>query len=115
MIDKSDLLVSKDSNSLYPSTMAHVDLKWPKTETAEASIVEEGDGLCSLFNNGGWKSLNKSGIFKLRFYSPKENIFQHMKVTENIINDRKKRHEQINRVGNGDITQHFTSVNFDGY
>ena len=91
MIDKSDLLVSKDYNSLCPSARAHVNLKWPKTETAEKINVEECDRLCSLFITGDWKSLNKSGIFKLRYYSPKEIMFQHMKVTDNIINDRKKK------------------------
>ena len=36
MIDKTDLLVSSDYNSLYPSAMALSDSKWPKLETAKA-------------------------------------------------------------------------------
>ena len=63
MIDKVDLLVSSDYNSLYPSATAHPDSKWSKTETAKAINIEDSDRLCSLFNNGNWKSLNKSEIF----------------------------------------------------
>ena len=60
--------------------MAHPDSKWPALQTAKTIIVEDGDRLCSLFNNGDWKSLNKSGFFKVRCYNPKDIIFQNMSV-----------------------------------
>ena len=36
MLDKTDLFVSSDYNSLYPSAIAHPDSKWPNRETAKA-------------------------------------------------------------------------------
>ena len=71
--------------------MAHPDSKWPKIETAKAINIEDSNYLCELFNNGNWKSLNKSGFFKVRYHNPKEIIFQQMSVKENVFNDRKKR------------------------
>ena len=80
VIDKSDLLVSSDYNSLYPSAMAHLDSKWPKIETAKAIRLEDSDYLCELFINGEWKNLNKTGFFKVKYYNPENIVFQHMSV-----------------------------------
>ena len=46
--------------------MAHPDSKRPAIETAKAINIEDSIYLCELFNNGNWKSLNKSGFFKIR-------------------------------------------------
>ena len=51
-MDKLDLLVLGNYNSLYPSAKAHKDSKWPKVETAKAIKNEESDRLCDLFNSG---------------------------------------------------------------
>ena len=110
MIDKSDLLVSSDYNSLYPLAMAQLDSKWPQKETAKAVNIEDSDRLCFMFNNGDWKGLYKAGFFKLRYCNPKEIKFQHMCVKENVFNHRKNRCEEINRFRNGDEIQHLTSV-----
>ena len=80
LIDKSDLLVSSDYNSLYPLAMAQLDSKWTEKETAEVVDIEGSDRVCTLFNNGDWKSLYKSGFFKVRYCNPNEIIFQHMSV-----------------------------------
>ena len=77
--------------------MAHLDSKWPRIESAKAIRPEYSDYLCDLFNNGESKNLNKTGFFKLSYHNPKEIIFQHMSVTENVFNDRKNRYEEINR------------------
>ena len=47
VIDKSDLLVSSNYNSLCPSAMAHLDSIWPNVETAKLINVEESDKVCS--------------------------------------------------------------------
>ena len=112
MIDKSDLLVSSDYNSLYPSAMALSDSKWPKTETAKAIDTEDSNRLCSLYNSGDWKSLNKSGFFKVRLKNAKEFIFQQMSVKKTF-NDRESRYEEINHFRNTDIFQHLTSVDIE--
>ena len=80
VINKSDLLVSSDYNSLYPSAKAHPDSKRPKIETAKAIRPEDSDYLCELFNNGEWKNLNKTGFFKVKYYNPENIVFQHMSV-----------------------------------
>ena len=38
MINKSNLLVSSDYNSLFPSAVARLDSKWPRIETAKQLI-----------------------------------------------------------------------------
>ena len=113
VIDESDLLVSSDYNSLYPSAMAHLDSKEPKIESAEAIRPGDSDYLCELPNNGEWNNLNKTGFFKISHYNPKEIVFQHMSVRENAFNDRKNRCEEINRFRIKDITQHLTSVDIE--
>jgi len=90
MIDKTDLLVSSDYNILYPSAMAHPDSNWPTIETAKAIYLTASGRLRELFNSGEWKKLNISGFFKVKYYSPKEIIFQHMSVNENVLNHHKK-------------------------
>ena len=110
MIDKSDLLVSSDYYGLYPSEIAHLESEWPKVEIAKAVIIEDSNYFCELFNSGDWKSLNKSGFFRVKYYNPEEITFQHMSVEENVFNDRKNRYEETNRFTNGDITQHLTGV-----
>ena len=65
-IDKSDLLVSSDYKSLYPSLMAHEKSNWPAIETAKAKNPEDSEVYCKLFNNGEWVSLNKTGFFRVK-------------------------------------------------
>ena len=69
-IDKSDLLISSDYNSLYPSAMAHPDSRWPAIETAKAINPEDSEVFCELFNTGEWASLYKTGFFKVEYYNP---------------------------------------------
>ena len=59
MTNNSDPLVLSDYISLFPSAMAHFDSKWPKIQTEKAIVIEYSDRICSLFNNGDWKSFNK--------------------------------------------------------
>ena len=66
LVDKTGLLESSDYITLYPSSIAHLDSKWPKIEIAEAINIEDSDRLGSLFIIGDWKGLNKSGFFKVR-------------------------------------------------
>ena len=113
MIDKSDPFVSSDYNNLYPSARSHPDSKWRKIESSESTAKEDSEKLCCLFNTGNWKNLNESGFFKVKQYNPKEVIFQHMSVRENVFNDRKNRYEEIDRFKNGDITQHLISVDIE--
>ena len=86
-INKSDLLVSMDYNSLYPSAMAHLNSKWPEKETAKAIKPEHSNRLCELFNNKEWSSLNKTGFLKVKCYNHENLILQHMAVKEDVFNE----------------------------
>ena len=112
-IDKTGLLVSSDYNNLYFSAMAHPDSKWPKIETTKAIDIKASTRLCELFNSEDWKRLKKSRFFKVKYYNPKQIIFQRMSFKENVYNHRKNKYEEINRFRNGDITQYLTSVNIE--
>ena len=112
-IDKSDLLVSSDYNSLYPSAMAHEKSTWPAIETAKAINPEDSAVYCELFNSGEWASLNKTGFFKVKYHNPENLILQHMAVKEDVYDETKNKSENVNRFRNGDITQHLTSVDIE--
>ena len=84
--DKSDLLVSSDYNSLYPSAMAHDDSTWPAIETAKAIKPEDSKYLCELFNNNEWKNLKKTGFFKVIYHNPEHLVLQHIAVNEEVFN-----------------------------
>ena len=109
VVDKSDLLVSSDYNSLYPSAMAHEKSKWPAIETAKAIKPEDSEEFCNLFNDGKWKELNKTGFFKVKYHNRENLILQHMAVKEEIYKETKNKYENVNRFRNGDIT-HLTSI-----
>ena len=112
-IDKSDLLVSSDYNSLYPIAMAQQDSKWPKIETAKSIKKEDSDRSCELLNSGAWKTLNKSGFLKTNYYNPKDIVFQHLGVKVTVFNEHKNRYGKINRFRNWHITQYLTSVDIE--
>ena len=113
MTDKTDLLVSGAYNSLHRSAMSHPDLNWPNNRSRKANNLKDSDRLCSLSTNGDWKCLRKSGFFTVRYYNPKEIVFQHMSVKENVFNDQKVRSEKISPFRNGDLSQHPTSVDIE--
>ena len=113
-IDKSDLLVSSDYTSLYPSAMSCHKSTWPKIETSIAiNPKQDSNYLCDLFNNNGWKNLNNSGFFKVKYYNPEYLILQHSAVNEEVFNESKNKIERVNRFRNGHITQHLTSVDIE--
>ena len=113
-IDKSDLLVSSDYTSLYPSAMSCPKSIWPKIETSIAiNPKQDSNYSCDLFNNNEWKNLNKSGFFKVKYYNPVYLILQHLPVNEEVFNESKNKFERVNRFRNGHITQHLTSVDIE--
>ena len=53
-INKDDLLVSFDFNSVYPSAQIGLNRNWPNMETAYEFKKYVSDAVCSLCNSGGW-------------------------------------------------------------
>ena len=110
-INKDDLLVSYDFNSLYPSAQIDKDSNWPKIETAYPFKKFMNDAICTLFNSGRWNELNRSAFLTIKYHNPENLIFQHLPVKEKINNPYKNnRLEEINRMRNGIIIDTLTSV-----
>ena len=110
-INKDDLLVSYDFNSLYPSAQIDKNSTWPKIETAYPFKKYMNDGICTLFNSGRWNELNRSAFLTIKYYNPENLIFQHLPIKEKIKNPYKNnRLEEINRMRNGVIIDTLTSV-----
>ena len=62
-INKDDLLVSYDFNSLYPSAQIDIKSTWPQIETVYPFKKYMSNTVCSLFNSGWWNELNRSTFF----------------------------------------------------
>ena len=110
-INKDDLLVSYDFNSLYPSAQIDKNSTWPKIETAYLFKKYMNDAVCYLFNSGKWNQLNRCAFLTVKHHNPDNLIFQHIPINENIKNPYKKnRLEEINRMRNGIIIDTLTSI-----
>ena len=110
-INKDDLLVSYDFNSLYPSAQIDKNSTWPKIETAYPFKKYMSDAICILFNSGKWNELNRSAFLTVKYHNPENMIFQHLAIKEKIENPYKNnRLEEINRMRNGIIIDTLTSI-----
>ena len=110
-INKVDLLVSYDFNSLYPSAQIDKNSTWPKIETAYPFKKYMSDAVCRLFNRGRWNELNRSAFLTTKYHNPENLVFQHLPIKEKIKNPYKNnRLEEINRTRNGEIIDTSTSV-----
>ena len=98
----NDLLWSFDGNSLYPSAMWDENSISPKIETGYVFTPDMNDELVEKFNTS--KFTRGSAILKIKLYNPKNLIVQHIPVKE----EEKK--IEINRMRNGYIIDHPTSV-----
>ena len=110
-INKDDLLVSYDFNSLYPSAQIDKNSTWPKIETAYPFKKYMSDVVCTLLNSGRWNELNRSAFLTIKYHNPANLVFQHLPIKEKIKNPYKNnRLEEINRMRNGIIIDTLTSV-----
>ena len=110
-INKEDLLVSYDFNSLYPSAQIDKNSTWPKIETSYAFKKYMEESICTLFNSGIWPEINKSVFLTIKYHNPENLIFQHLPIKEKIEKPYKNnRFEEINRMRNGIIIDTLTSV-----
>ena len=96
------LLWGFDAVSLYPSAMWDEKSIYPRIETGYAFTRDIKDELVEKFNNQTFTQ--GSAISKIKHYIPKKLIVQHLPVKE------KERKIEINRMRNGYIIEHLTSV-----
>ena len=85
-INKDDLLVSYDFNSLYPSAQIDKNSTWPKIEASYPFKKYMNESICTLFNSGRWNELNRSAVLTIKYHNPENLIFQHLPIKEKINN-----------------------------
>ena len=68
-INKDDLLVSYDYNSLYPSAQADINGSWMNIETAYPFQKYMSDAVCTSFNSS-LNELNRSAFLTLMCHNP---------------------------------------------
>ena len=69
-INKADLLVSYDFNSLYQSAERDKDSTWPAIETAYPFEKHNVDRVCESFNSGRWDELIRSASLSVKNHYP---------------------------------------------
>ena len=112
-INKDDLLVSYDFNSLHISAQRDINSTWPKIETAYPIGKNIISLICSLFNSGKWNELNRlnrSAFLIVKYHNTENVVFQHLSVKEKTKNPYKNiRLEETNRMRNGEVLDTLTS------
>ena len=101
-IELIQLLWDFDAVSLYPSAMWDEKSIYPRIETGYAFTRDMNDKLVEKFNNQTFTQ--GSAFLKNKYYNPKNPIVQHLPVKE------KEKKIEINRMRNGYIIDHLTSV-----
>ena len=101
-IELIHLLWDFDAVSLYPSAMWDEKSIYPRIETGYAFTRDMNKVLVEKFNNQTFTQ--GSALLKIKYYSPKNLIVQHLPVKE------KEKKIEINRMRNGYIIDTLTSV-----
>ena len=101
-IELVHLLWDFDAVSLYPSAMWDEKSIYPRIETGYAFTRDMNDELVEKFNTGNFNQ--GSAILKIKYYNPKNLVVQHLPIKERVSKT------EINRMRNGYITDHLTSV-----
>ena len=73
-----------DATNLYPSAMWDENSVYPKSETGFAFKPQKNNVYVEAFNNQSFnQDGDESAIFRLKYYNPRDLIFQHLSVEEN--------------------------------
>ena len=97
-INKDDLLVSYDNNSLHPSAQIDVYSTWPKIETAHPFKNSMRSAFCRLFSCGRWNESNRCAFLTVKYHKPENLIFQQLSVKEKIDNPYKNNRLEENNI-----------------
>ena len=103
-IELIHLLWDFDAVSFYPSAMWEENSIYPRIETGYSFTKDMNDELVEKFNTGN--NNQGSAILKIKFYNPKNLIVQHIPIKEQVSKI------EIDRMRNGYIINHLTSVDF---
>ena len=91
-----------DCVSLYPSALWDKASIYPRIETGYAFTLDMNDEFVEKSNTQTFTQ--GSAILKIKYYTPKDLIVQHLPIKE------KEKKIDVNRIRNGYITQILTSV-----
>ena len=101
-IELIHLLSDFDAVSLYQSAMWDENSIYPRIETGYAYARDMNDELVVKINTGNFNQ--GSAILKIKYYNPKNLVVQHLPIKERV------NKIEINRMRNGYIVDHLTSV-----
>ena len=94
--------MSYEFNSLYPSAQIDTNSTRSNIETAYPIANQMNGSMCSLFNSGRWKELNRCAFLTVKYHNPEKLVFQHLPLTDKIKNPYKhNRLGENNRIRNG--------------
>ena len=101
----NDVMMDFDATSLYPSAMRDENSVYPKIETGFAFKPHMNCVYVEAFNNQTFNyDGDESAILRIKYYNPRNLIFQHLPVKEKVKN------VEVNRMRNGYIIDTLTSV-----
>ena len=91
-----------DAVGLYPSALWDEKSIYPRNETGYAFTRDMNNEFVEKFNNQSFTQ--GSAILKIKYYNPNKLIVQHIPIKE------KEKKIETNRMRNGYIIDHLTSV-----
>ena len=104
-LNLNDVMMDFDATSLYPSAMWDENSVYPKIETGYTFKPHMNNVYVEAFNNQTFhQDGDESAILRIKYYNPRECIFQHLPVKERVKN------VEVNRMRNGYIIDTLTSV-----
>ena len=104
-LDVNDVMTDFDATSLYPSAMWDEKSVYPKIETGFAFKPHMNDVYVEAFNNQTFnEDGDESAILRIKYYNPRDLIFQHLPVKEKV------KKIEVNSMKNGYIIDTLTSV-----
>ena len=104
-LDHNDVMMDFDATSLYPSAMWDENSVYTKIETGFAFKPHMIKTYVDAFNNQTFnRDGDESAILRIKYYNPRDLIFQHLPVKEKVEN------VEVNRMRNGYIIDTLISV-----
>ena len=106
-LNLNDVMMDFDATSLYPSAMWDENSVYPKIESGFAFKPHMNSVYVEAFNNQTFnQDGDESAILRIKYYKPRNLIFQHLPVKE------KGKNVEVNRMRNEYIIDTLTSVDF---
>ena len=104
-LNLNDVMMDFDATSLYPSAMWDENSVYPKIESGFAFKPHMNNVYVEAVNNQTFnQDGDESAILRIKYYNPRNFLFQHLPVKEKVKN------VEVNRMRNGYIIDTLTTV-----